>query len=220
MKCPTKDTIEKVKLLDKGINIILKWKKLNSVNNMYVRTSSGIALSNNAKTFKKEAARQVRVQLPKVFPFNNKDFFKLTLHFVLGSRFTIRDTSNFIKLIEDVIFDELHINDARNVILTASKSLGDKKTEEYIYATIEALDSYDYKNYLPGKDYLVKGKTNGVHNINIDHIKNIEKNGGNKLFTVEEVNKLLLKQYIMINENNLSENLDELVVNRGINKIK
>jgi len=131
----------------KGFRMMLKWEKLESVNKMYTRTRTGMTLSNEARKFKKEVAKQVRAQLPKTLPFGPKDVFKLSLHFILKQRFFVRDTSNFIKLVEDCIFEELDINDSRNIEIDARKSLIDKSKYEYIKVTVEKSDfNYNYFN--------------------------------------------------------------------------
>lgn len=130
-----------------GFRMMLKWEKLESVNNMYTRTRKGMTLSPEARKFKSEVGKQVRKQLPKNLPFTNKDVFKLSLHFILNSRFFVRDTSNFIKLVEDCIFDELDINDARNIVLDCRKSYLEKSKYEYIKVTVEKSNfNYNYFN--------------------------------------------------------------------------
>lgn len=130
-----------------GFRMMLKWEKLESVNSMYTRTRRGMTLSPAARKFKAEVGKQVRKQLPKKLPFTNKDVFKLSLHFILNSRFFVRDTSNFIKLVEDCIFDELDINDARNLELDCRKSFLKDSKYEYIKVTVEKSDfNYNYFN--------------------------------------------------------------------------
>lgn len=145
----------------RGFRMMLKWDKLPSVNKMYTRTKKGMTLSNEARSFKTEVAKQVREQLPKKLPFGPKDVLKLSCHFIISSRFFVRDTSNFIKLVEDCIFEELDINDARNIELEAKKSYLPKSKYEYIKVTVEKSDfNYNYFNedhdetILPGKSNL------------------------------------------------------------------
>lgn len=126
-----------------GIRLMLVWDKLQSVNKMYVRTKSGMTMSPEARSFKMEVMKQVRRQLPKRLPFDRDDVLKLSLHFLLKERFFNRDTSNFIKLIEDTIFDELGINDARNIELDCRKSFIKGSKNEYIKVTIEK-SKFDY----------------------------------------------------------------------------
>lgn len=131
----------------KGFRLMLKWDKLPSVNNMYTRTKKGIMLSTSARNFKSEVAKQVRAQMPKKLPFGPKDVFKLSCHFIIAQRFFVRDTSNFIKLVEDCIFEELDINDARNIEVEAKKSHLPKSKYEYIKVTVEKSDfNYNYFN--------------------------------------------------------------------------
>ena len=131
----------------KGIRLMLVWDKLTSVNRLYVRTRSGMTMSPEARDFKKEVTKQVRHQLPKNLPFGRYDVIKLSLHFLLKERFFNRDTSNFIKLVEDTIFDELGVNDARNIELDCRKSILKNSKHEYIKVTIEKSNfDYDYFN--------------------------------------------------------------------------
>jgi hypothetical protein len=131
----------------KGFRMMLKWDKIPSVNKMYTRTRTGMTLSSEARKFKNEVAKQVRSQLPKTLPFGPNDVFKLSLQFILKTRFFVRDTSNFVKLVEDCIFDELDINDARNIELELKKSKLDKSKYEYIKVTVEKSDfNYNYFN--------------------------------------------------------------------------
>lgn len=129
-----------------GIRLLLKWTKLESVNNMYTRTKVGMTLSKAARDFKSNVSKQVRLQLPKNLPFTNKDTLKLTLRFILNKRFFQRDTSNFIKLVEDTIYEELDINDAMNIELYCNKSYLPKSKEEYIVVTVEKSD-FNYSAY-------------------------------------------------------------------------
>jgi hypothetical protein len=178
--------------------MMLKWEKLESVNKMYIRTRTGIALSEEARKFKKEVAKQVRVQLPKVLPFTDKDVFKLSLHFVLKTRFFIRDTSNFIKIVEDTIFDELDINDARNIVLDCRKSYLKNSPYEFVKATIETSD-FDY-NYF---NKPLKDPTPTL----ID-----------KTYTKQEVLDLLLEQSIYILNKSLTDSPKEIARNKGVYK--
>lgn len=131
----------------RGLRLMLKWNKLQSVNKLYVRTRSGMTMSPEARSFKNEVTKQVRNQLPRELPFGKDDVFKVSLHFLIKERFFVRDTSNFIKLIEDTIFDELGINDARNIHLDCRKSLLTGSENEYIKVTIEKSDfNYNYFN--------------------------------------------------------------------------
>lgn len=131
----------------KGFRMMLKWDKLPSVNTMYTRTKVGITLSKEARSFKTEVAKQVRAQMPKKLPFGPKDVFKLSCHFIIASRFFVRDTSNFVKLVEDCIFEELDINDARNIEIEAKKSHLPKSKYEYIKVTVEKSDfNYNFFN--------------------------------------------------------------------------
>lgn len=127
--------------------MMLVWEKLQSVNKLYVRSKTGMVISPEARLFKAEVSKQVRHQLPDDLPFGRDDVLKLSLHFMLRERFFVRDTSNFIKLIEDTIFDELGINDARNIHLDCRKSFLKNSKMEYIKVTIEKSDfNYNYFN--------------------------------------------------------------------------
>ena len=131
----------------KGIRMMLVWEKLQSVNKLYVRSKTGMVISPEARLFKAEVSKQVRNQLPEDLPFGRDDVLKLSLHFMIKDRFFVRDTSNFIKLIEDTIFDELGINDARNIHLDCRKSHLKNSKMEYIKVTIEKSDfNYNYFN--------------------------------------------------------------------------
>lgn len=131
----------------KGVRLMLVWEKLQSVNKLYVRSKTGMVISPEARTFKAEVSKQVRNQLPEDLPFGRNDVLKLSLHFMIKDRFFVRDTSNFIKLIEDTIFDELGINDARNIHLDCRKSHLKNSKMEYIKVTIEKSDfNYNYFN--------------------------------------------------------------------------
>lgn len=188
----------------KGFQILLKWNKLQSINSMYVRTSKGITLSNTSRLFKKQVSSQVVKQLPKIFPFTNKDVFKLSLHFVLKYRFFSRDTSNFIKLVEDTIFEELHINDARNIELECKKSYLKDSKYEYVIATIEKSDfDYDYFNSDSSKT--------------IETLK-LEDQGSQKMFTVKEVNNLLLAQALKLSSIQLNEDPETISERSSVNK--
>jgi len=172
---------------------------------MYVRTSKGITLSNNSRLFKKQVSSQVVKQLPKVFPFTNKDVFKLSLHFVLKSRFFSRDTSNFIKLVEDTIFEELHINDARNIELECKKSYLKNSKFEYVIATIEKSD-FDY-DYFNSEDSAIEVK----------NILNSDKES-KTLFTLEEVNNLLLAQALRLSTLKINEDPEVMSEKSSVNK--
>lgn len=127
--------------------MMLVWEKLQSVNKLYVRSKTGMVISPEARLFKAEVSKQVRHQLPEDLPFGRDDVLKLSLHFMIKDRFFVRDTSNFIKLIEDTIFDELGINDARNIHLDCRKSYLKNSKMEYIKVTIEKSDfNYNYFN--------------------------------------------------------------------------
>lgn len=177
---------------------MLKWEHLESVNRMYIRTKMGIALSPEARKFKSEVAKQVRLQLPKPLPFTNKDVFKLSLHFILNTRFFIRDTSNFIKIVEDTIFDELDINDARNIELECKKSFIKNSKFEFVKATIEK-STFDY-------DYFNKPTE--------DPVKKLE----DKMYSKSEVEKILLEQSIYLSHKNLNATPEEMVRNKAVNK--
>lgn len=130
-----------------GIRLMLKWNKLQSVNRMYIRTKAGMTMSPEARLFKTQVMKQVRAQLPKTLPFGKDDVFKVSMHFLIKERFFVRDTSNFIKLVEDTMFDELGINDARNIELDCRKSYLKGSENEYIKVTIEkSTFNYDYFN--------------------------------------------------------------------------
>lgn len=139
----------------KGIRLMLKWDKLQSVNKLYVRTRSGMTMSPEARKFKLEVTKQVRKQLPDDLPFGPNDVFKVSLHFLIKERFFVRDTSNFIKLVEDTLFDELGINDARNLVLDCRKSHLKGSENEYIKVTIEKSDfNYNFFNESPLEESL------------------------------------------------------------------
>lgn len=182
----------------KGFQMILKWDKLTSVNRMYIRTKTGMTLSPECRKFKKDVSKQVRTQLPNPLPFTNKDVFKLSLQFVLKSRFYIRDTSNFIKLVEDTIFDELDINDARNIELECKKSYYPKSEYEYVFVTIEKSD-FDY-NYF--------SKESEDEDLEED-----------KTYSSEEVKEILKKYAISLLNSSLSKDLDEITKNKAINDL-
>jgi Holliday junction resolvase RusA-like endonuclease len=181
----------------KGFQMLLKWTKLESVNRMYIRTKTGMTMSPEARKFKKEVSKQVRKQLPKPLPFNNKDLFKLSLHFILKTRFFVRDTSNFIKLIEDTIFDELDINDARNLELECKKSYLKDSNYEFVKATVEISD-FDYEYF----------------NKNSSSSEPEEK----RHYTKEEVDFLLLEQAVEIMSNKLNLTPEEITKNKGVHK--
>lgn len=184
----------------KGFQMILKWDKLTSVNRMYIRTKTGMTLSPECRKFKREVAKQVRLQLPKSLPFNNKDVFKLSLQFVLKERFFVRDTSNFIKLVEDTIFDELDINDARNLELECKKCYNPKSPYEYVFVTVEKSD-FDY-TYLSRED-------------DSDDIEEEEE----KLYTIDEVEKLLTSYAVELLNSSLSKDLDDITKNTALNEL-
>lgn len=130
--------------------MMLVWEKLQSVNKLYVRSKTGMVMSLEARLFKSEVSKQVRNQIPEDLPFDRNDVLKLSLHFMIKDRFFIRDTSNFVKLVEDTIFDELGINDARNIHLDCRKSYLKNSKKEYIKVTIEKSNfNYNYFNEDP-----------------------------------------------------------------------
>jgi hypothetical protein len=177
---------------------MLKWEHLESVNRMYIRTNTGIALSPEARKFKLEVAKQVRLQLPKPLPFTNEDVFKLSLHFILNTRFFVRDTSNFIKIVEDTIFDELDINDARNLELECKKSYIKGSKFEFVKATVEKSD-FDYNYFNKEME---------------DPIKNLIE----ETFTRTEVENLLLEQSIYLSHKNLNATPEDMVRHKAVNK--
>ena len=182
----------------KGFQMILKWDKLTSVNRMYIRTKTGMTLSPECRKFKKDVAKQVRVQLPSPLPFNDKDVFKLSLQFVLKTRFFVRDTSNFIKLVEDTIFDELDINDARNLELDCKKSFNPESEHEYVFVTIEKSD-FDYEYFT----------------------KEVSENKGPEdiLYTPSEVENILKSYAMKLLNSSLSKDLDDIVRNNALNEL-
>lgn len=182
----------------KGFQIFLKWDKLESVNQLYIRTKTGMTMSPKARKFKRDVSKQVRLQLPNPLPFNNKNLFKLSLHFILKSRFFIRDTSNFIKLVEDTIFDELDINDARNIELECKKSYLKGSKHEYIKATIEVSDfDYEYFNKPDSTSEILEEKD---------------------VYTKQEVEALLFDQAMDLLSKNLDKSIKDISRTKGANE--
>lgn len=198
-----------------GFQMVLKWNKLESVNKMYMRTSTGMTLSPESRKFKREVAKQVRIQLPNPLPFNNKDVFKLSLQFVLKSRFFIRDTSNFIKLVEDCIFDELDINDARNIELECKKSYFPDSDYEFVLVTIEK-STFDYE-YFQKSFESDKLKEEEEENNNLTDVEEIKEE--EITYTESQVIELLKAFSINILNSRLHTDLDSIARNKATNEI-
>lgn len=128
----------------KGLKLMLVWDKLPSVNKMYVRTRTGMTLSNEVRSFKTNISKQTKSQLPKRLPFERNDVFKISIQFILKDRFFMRDTDNMLKMLIDAIFEELGINDSRVVEIDAKKSFRKASRNEYIKVTIEKSE-FDYE---------------------------------------------------------------------------
>lgn len=165
-----------------------------------MRTQKGIALSKEAREFKKQVAKQVREQLPVPLPFTNTDVFKLSLQFVLKTRFFIRDTSNFIKLVEDCIFDEIDINDARNIELECKKSYFPKSDFEFVLVTLEKSE-FDY-------DYFSKES----------HVGDLEDNS-EETYTKTEMESIMREFAVDLINSKLHTELDNIASHKAVNKI-
>ncbi len=132
----------------KEFKTILNVTKIPSVNAMYLSRRNGGRYLNPDYA---EVKDSIVKQLTKA---NIKDYFKdfdenkhvidLSFAFVYNKRYTARDASNSIKLVEDAVVLACGIDDKFNYSVTGTKLLGDKENKtEKIYVDLSYHNSED-----------------------------------------------------------------------------
>ncbi len=132
----------------KEFKTILNVTKIPSVNAMYLsRRNGGRYLNPDYAEVKDSIVKQlIKANIKDYFKDfdENKHVIDLSFAFVYNKRYTARDASNSIKLVEDAVVLACGVDDKFNYSVYAIKLLGDKENKtEKIYVVLSYQDKED-----------------------------------------------------------------------------